>query len=83
MVVDVVVCHWESLLVAEWKGGYISGDEGYRAQTARRTIRDQDNGRQWVEEGHHRMMVKTAFSDCSIHRTGVDSVGIRHADRAI
>ena len=51
MVVDAVVRHWESLLVAEREEqevGDSSGDEGDRAQTTERTIRNKttvDNGR--------------------------------------
>ena len=43
VVVDAVVCHWESVLVAEreeQEGGYSSGDIGDRTQMAGRTIRD-------------------------------------------
>ena len=39
VVVEAVVRHWESLLVAERDGGEISGDKGDGFQTARRTIR--------------------------------------------
>ena len=61
VMVDAVVCHWESLLVAEREGVDISGDEGDGAQTAGRTIRDQDDGRQWPEEGHQRLTVRAEF----------------------
>ena len=44
VVVDAVVFHWESLLVAEQEEGYSSGDEGNGAQTVGRTIQDQDDG---------------------------------------
>ena len=55
VVVDTVVCHWESLLVAEQEereGREISGEEGEREQTAGRKIQEQDDGRKWAEEGH-------------------------------
>ena len=61
VVVDAVVCHWESLPVAEQEGVESSGDEGDGTQTARRKIRYQDDGRQLVEEGHQRLTVKAAF----------------------
>ena len=61
MVVDAVVCHWLSLLLAEREGGDSSGDEGDGAQMTGRTIWDQDNGRKWAEEGHQRLMAKTTF----------------------
>ena len=44
VVVDAVVCHWESL-VAEREEGDSSGDKRDMSQTTRRTIRDQDDGR--------------------------------------
>ena len=34
LVVDVVLCHWESLLVTEREGGDSNGDERDRSQTA-------------------------------------------------
>ena len=43
VVVDAVVCHWESL-VKEQEGGDSSCDKGDGAQTAGRTIRDRDDG---------------------------------------
>ena len=61
VVVDVVVCHWESLLMAEREGVDISGDKGYGAQTAGRKIWDQNDGRQQAEEGHQGLTVKAAF----------------------
>ena len=64
VVVDTVVCHWESLLVAEREereGGEISGDEGDRTHMAGRMIRDQDNRRQWTEEGNQRLTTKAEF----------------------
>ena len=64
VVVDAVVCHWESLMLAEQEeqeGGEISGNEGYGAQTAGRTIRYQDDRRQWAEEGHQQLTVKAEF----------------------
>ena len=64
VVVDAVVCHWKYLMVAEQEkrdGGKNSSDEGDEAQTAGRTIRDQDDGKQWAEEGHQRLTVKAAF----------------------
>ena len=61
VVVDAVVCHWESLLVVEQEGGDSSGDKGYGAQTAGKKIPDGDNGRQWAEEGNQRLKVKAAF----------------------
>ena len=64
VVVDTVVCHWESLLVAsqgEKEGGGISGDEEDGSQTAGRTIRGRDDLKQWVEEGLQRLRVKSAF----------------------
>ena len=45
VVVDAVVCHWGSLVVAEQEGGDSSCDKGDRAQTAGRKIRDRDDGR--------------------------------------
>ena len=32
LVVDAVICHWESLMVAEREVGKSSGDKGNRAQ---------------------------------------------------
>ena len=61
VVVDVVVCHQKSLLVAEQEGGERSGEEGDGTQNARRTIRDRYDGRQWSEEGHQRLTVKAVF----------------------
>ena len=61
VVVDVVVRHWESLLVAEQGGGESSDDEGNRAQMAGRKIQDRDGRRQWSEEGHQRLTVKAEF----------------------
>ena len=57
-VVDVMVRHWESLLVEERDGSKISGDKGYMTQTAGRTIRGRDDGRQWAEEVYQRLTVK-------------------------
>ena len=57
VVVDAVVCHWESL-VAQKQGEDSSGDKGDRAQTAGRKIWEQDGGQQLAEEGHQRLMVK-------------------------
>ena len=42
---DTVVCHWESLLVAEREGGESSGDKGNGSQMAGRTIQDRDDGK--------------------------------------
>ena len=64
MVVDAVVCHWESLQVAELEereGLERSDDKGCRAQMAGRTIRDRDDGKKWAEEGHQRLKVKVEF----------------------
>ena len=64
VVVYAVVCHWESLLVAEQderERGEGSGDKGDRPQTSGRTIRDQYNGMQRVEEGHQWLTGKVAF----------------------
>ena len=47
--------------MAEREGVDISGDDGDREQTARRTIRDQYYGRKRAEEGHQRMTAKEAF----------------------
>ena len=61
MVVDAVVRHWESLLVAEREVGKSSGDKGNGAQTVGRLIRDRDDGRKWAEEGHQQLTAKAAF----------------------
>ena len=61
VVVDAVVCHWESLLVVEQEGGDSRGDKGYGAQTAGKKIPDGDDGRQWAEEGNQRLKLKAAF----------------------
>ena len=56
VVVDVVVRHWESL-VAE-RGWGSSADDIDTAQTAGRTIQEQDAGRWQGGEGHARLTVK-------------------------
>ena len=61
VMVDAVIRHWESLLVAEQEGGESSGDKGDGTQTEGRTIQDQDDRRQWAEEVHKRLTVKVAF----------------------
>ena len=64
VVVDAVVCHWESLLVAEREereGGKRSGDEGDGCHTVGRKIRYRDDGKQWKEEGHQRLTEKADF----------------------
>ena len=60
VVVDVMVCHWESLL-SEQEGQDSSSDKRDVAQTAGRTIWDRDDGRQRAEEGHQLMTLKAAF----------------------
>ena len=57
----MVVCHWESLLVAEREGGESSSDKIDWAQVAGMTIQERDVGKQWKEEGHQRMTVKSEF----------------------
>ena len=64
VVVDAVVCHWESLMVDEREKqdeGKSSNEKGDEAQTAGSTIRDRDDGNQWAEEGHQRLTVRAAF----------------------
>ena len=61
VVVDAVVSHWESLLVAEREGGESSGDKGNGSQMAGRTIQDRDDGKQWTEEGHQCLTVNAAL----------------------
>ena len=50
VVMDAVVRHWESLLVAERERVDSSGDKGYGAHTAGRKIQDQYDGLQQAEE---------------------------------
>ena len=57
VVVDTVVCHWESL-VAEQEGGDSSGDKGDVVQTMGRKIQFQDDGRRQAEERHQRLTIK-------------------------
>ena len=61
VVVEAVVCHWESVLVMEREGGESSNNKVDRTQMAGRKIWDRDDESQWVEEGHQRLMVKTEF----------------------
>ena len=61
VVVNAMIFHSESLLLAEREGGKSSRDKGYGTQTAGWTIRDRDDGRQWAEEGHQRLTVKEEF----------------------
>ena len=61
LVVDAMVCHWESLLVAKREGGESSNNEGDGAHTLGRTIWDQDDRKQWTEEGRQRLTVKAEF----------------------
>ena len=61
VVVDAVVCHWESLMVAEREGGESSGVKGEGAQTVGRTIRDRYDRKQWKEEGHQQLTVKAEY----------------------
>ena len=56
----IVLRHWESL-VAERDGGDSINDEGDTAQMVGRKIRERDDRRWQVEEGHARMMVKAAL----------------------
>ena len=60
VVVDTVVCHWESLVV-EREGGDSSRDVGDGEPTAERKIRGKDDGRQQAEEGHQRLTVKAVI----------------------
>ena len=61
VVLDAVVRHWESLLLAEREGGKSSGDEGDGTQMPGRTIRDRYDSMQWTEKGHKWMTVKAVF----------------------
>ena len=61
VVVDAVVCHWESLMLEEREGGDIRDDEGDGAQTAGRMIWDQDNCQCRADEGHQRLTEKAEF----------------------
>ena len=50
--------------MGEWEeqeGGENNGDEGDGAQTEGMTIRDQDDARQWEEEGHQWLTAKSEF----------------------
>ena len=49
VVVDAVVCHWESLMAEGSGRDDRSGNKV--AQTARQTIRVRNDGRRWTEEG--------------------------------
>ena len=60
MVVESVVCHWESL-VEEREGGDSSGDDRDGEPTTGRKIQGQDDGRRRAEEGHQRLKVKAAL----------------------
>ena len=55
VLVDAVVCHWESL-VEEGDGGDIR--DGNTTQPVRRMIREREKRRHQKEEGHTRLRVK-------------------------
>ena len=57
VVVDVVVCHWESL-VSEKEGRDRRNYDGDAAQMSGRTTWDQDDGQQWAEGVHQWLLVK-------------------------
>ena len=61
VVVDALVCHWESLPVAKWEGGKSSSEKVDGTQTSRRTIRDLYDRKQWSEEVNQRLTVNAAF----------------------
>ena len=66
-----MVCHLESLLVAEREGGNSRCDIYGGAKTMGRPIWDRDDGKQWAEEVHQRLTVKVAL--CYTDNGVVDS----------
>ena len=60
VVVDAVVCHWDSL-VAGSMGRDNSNDDEAGQPTEGRTIRGKEDGRRRAEEGHALLKVQIAF----------------------
>ena len=85
VVVDAVVCHWDSLIAGETRGGNRNDDEAGK-QTEGRMIWGRDNMRKRAEEGHVRLKVQSAFfyrdeRMVASKKTGVSPYYIRHAAR--